>query len=281
MEINNLEIFRGKVASGRTALGCVITMHDASVSELAADAGCDFIWIDMEHSPMTIVDAMHHMMAVRGTNCAPFVRAPWNINYLIKPILDLAPAGLIIPMIKNAREAEAAVQSCRYPMHGGERGFSLRRNNGYGQGSVEEYLEHSQGEPLVILQIEHRDAVENIDEILKVSGIDSICIGPYDLSCSYGKPGEFDDPEIADAIDTVREKTLNAGILLGGFCDGEFWKERFMNWKCLAVDFSALQSRLADLLSRNTTCVSSGLGCAHTPGRMGKDVSPALKNVNT
>jgi len=280
MEINNLEKFKSKVASGKTALGCVITMHDASVSELAADTGCDFIWIDMEHSPMTIVDAMYHVMAVRGTVCAPFVRVPWNVNYLIKPILDFAPAGVIIPMINNAQEAQAAVQSCRYPMHGGQRGFALRRNNGYGRQSTEEYLEHSQSEPLVILQIEHRDAVENIDEILKVSGIDSICIGPYDLSCSYGKPGRFDDPEIADAIDTVREKTLGSGVMLGGFCCGEFWNDRFMHWKCLTVDFSVLRDNLADLLSRNNNMCPRGTATLHPPERTGKYTSPTHTNIS-
>jgi 2-keto-3-deoxy-L-rhamnonate aldolase RhmA len=238
--MNNIENFRRKIASGQTAFGCCISMYDPSVSELVADAGYDFLWIDMEHAPMTIVDAMHHVMAVRSTNCVPFVRVAWNDNYLIKPVLDLAPGGVIIPMVNNAREAEAAVKACRYPMHGGERGFFLRRNNGYGKTPVSEYLEKSQSEPLVIIQIEHKDAVKNIDEILSVSGVDSICIGPFDLSCSYGKAGVFDDPQVADAIDEVREKTLQAGIILGGYCAGPFWKDRFMNWKALTDDCGAL-----------------------------------------
>jgi 2-keto-3-deoxy-L-rhamnonate aldolase RhmA len=252
MEINNLEKFKRKIASGQTAFGCCISMYDTSVSELVADAGYDFVWIDMEHSAMTIVDAMHHVIATRGTNCAPLIRVPWNVNYLLKPVLELAPAGVIIPMVNTASDASAAVKSCRYPMHEGERGFALRRNNGYGKRTIAEYLEQSKSEPMVIIQIEHKKAVDNIDEILRVPGIDSICIGPFDLSCSYGKPGQFDDPEVADAIDGIREKTLKSGVILGGFCAGPFWKDRFMHWKTLSGDCDALYRDLTNLLRENS-----------------------------
>jgi len=250
MKINNLETFKAKIATGATALGMVISSSDAAVSELAADCGCDFVWIDMEHSPMTITDAMHHVMALRGTDCAPFVRVPWNVNYVLKPVLDLAPAGVIIPMINDAAAAAEAVRACRYPVHGGERGFGLRRNIGYGRMPLEEYMEKAQREPLVIIQIEHRDAVKNIDAILKVPGIDSICIGPFDLSVSYGKTAQFDDPEILAAIDEVREKTMKAGIMLGGFCATPIWQERFMNWKALGDDAGALAREVRRLIGR-------------------------------
>jgi 2-keto-3-deoxy-L-rhamnonate aldolase RhmA len=100
MEINNLEKFRDTMA-GRTAIGTVITLSDPAVSELAADAGFDFTWIDAEHAPHTLESIMGHVMAVRGTNCAPLVRVPWNEPGIIKPILDLAPAGVIIPMVNT------------------------------------------------------------------------------------------------------------------------------------------------------------------------------------
>ena len=182
-------------------------------------------------------------MALRGTGCAPFIRVPWNVNYLLKPVLDLAPAGVIIPMVNDAEAAAAAVYSCRYPGNGGEdgeRGFALRRNNGYGKTALADYLECSRREPLVIVQIEHRDAVRNIDRILEVAGVDSICIGPFDLSASYGKTGNFQDPEILAAIDEVREKALRRGVMLGGFCATPMWENRFMNWKAIADDVGAM-----------------------------------------
>lgn len=240
MQINNLEKFQTKIAGGKTALGAVISSTDASISELAADCGFDFIWIDMEHSPITIVDTMHHVMAVRGTDCAAFIRVPWNVDYLLKPVLDLAPAGVIIPMINDATDAEAAVRACRYPQHGGQRGFSLRRNNGYGKLPLPEYMDISSREPMIIIQIEHYKAIENIDAILQVPGIDSICVGPFDLSSSLRKTACFDDLEIIGMIDEIREKTLKAGIMFGGFCSSSMWEGCHMHWKALTDDTGAL-----------------------------------------
>ena len=245
MKVNNLEVFRKTVASGRTAYGMVITTFDPSITELAAECGMDFVWIDMEHSPMVITDVQNMLMAIKGTGCAAFVRVPWCVNYLLKPILDLGPAGVIIPMVNNAEIAKEAVSACRYPLHGGERGFSTRRQNGYDAIPIPEYVAMSEHDPMVILQIEHREAVENIDEILAVPGIDSVCIGPYDLSTSYGKSGCFEDPEIAAAIDHVRERTKAAGVMLGGFCGKlDFWRDRRMDWKALFTDVGLLSAQI-------------------------------------
>ena len=241
MQLNHLERFRSITESGRTAYGCVLTSPDAGLAELAGEAGFDFAWIDLEHSPLPITDAAHLLMALRGTGCAPFIRVAWNVPCLLKPALDLAPAAVIIPMVNTAEEARRAAAACRYPADGGERGFATRRATGYGRMPLREYLEHSHGEPLVFVQIEHRDAVRNIDGILAAPGVDGVCIGPFDLSASYGKTGDFRDPEIAAAIDLVREKTLAAGLLLGGFCpDPEFWGTRFLHWKALSTDTDAL-----------------------------------------
>ena len=249
MKINNLEKFRAVVASGKTAFGMVITMFDPSMTEMAADSGMDFVWIDMEHSPMTITDVQNMLMAVKGTDCAAFVRVPWCVNYLLKPILDLGPAGVIIPMVNNAEIARKAVSACKYPVHGGERGFATRRQNCYNAIPISEYVAMSEHDPMVIVQIEHKEAVENIDEILAVPGIDSVCIGPYDLSTSYGKPGQFDDPEIANAIDTVRAKTKAAGVMLGGFCGNQsFWTNRPMDWKALCDDMGWMSAKLREML---------------------------------
>jgi len=250
MQINHLDRFRSVIDAGDTARGCVLTSTDAALAELAGECGFDFAWIDFEHSPLAITDVAHLVMALRGTGCASFVRVPWNVNYLLKPVLDLAPAGVIIPMVNSGEEARRAVAACRYPADGGERGFALRRADGYGKMPLGEYLEYTRREPLVIIQIEHREAVEKIDEILATPGVDSVCVGPFDLSASYGKPGDFTDPEVIAAIDLVREKTLAAGILLGGFCPGPFWKERFMHWKALATDTGALASAYRKLLAK-------------------------------
>lgn len=241
MQINNLEKFRAKALSGKgPATGMVITFTDPAVSELAGDAGFDFTWIDMEHNPLTITDCANHIMALRGTNCTPFVRVPWNEGGLIKPIIDLAPGGVIVPMVNSEQDALEAVSACRYPPEG-TRGCGLRRAVHYGANDVKQYFAESRDEPLVIAQIEHIDAVRNLDKILKVKGLGSICIGPYDLSGSMGKFASPDDPEVGKVIDEICEKAHKAGVMVGAFAENySFWKHRQLNWAALVTDCAAI-----------------------------------------
>ena len=248
MSINNLDKFHAKIKEGKSCVGLVISFSDPAVSELAGDAGYDFTWIDMEHSPHTIDSVKSHVMAVRGTDCAPFVRVPWNEHGIIKPVLDLAPAGVIIPMVNSAQEALQAVAACRYPPIG-NRGCGIRRGNRYGAQPFKEYLENSASDPMVIVQIEHVDAVKNLDEILKVPGIDSICIGPTDLSGSMGKLNQLDDPEVCRVIDEVCRKTRQAGLVLGT-AGGSFevWHRRGVNWIALMSDSYSIFGKGREIL---------------------------------
>lgn len=245
MKINNLEQFKAKVAKGETCIGMVTSSYDIAVAEFAGDQGLDFIWIDGEHSPFNQTDILHQVMACRGTNCAPFVRVPWAVNWLLKPILDMGPAGVIIPMVNDAETARAMVSACRYPMQGGERGVGTRRATNYGAMDLDTYWEASKTEPMIIFQIEHKDAVRNLDEILAVPGWDSVCIGPFDLSTSYGKPAAFTDPEIQDALNTICVKTKKAGKLLGGFLGPNFPLKHHVDWRAIGGDFGFMAAGLA------------------------------------
>lgn len=247
MKINNLETFL-ETTKRRVALGTIISFSDPAVSELAADAGFDFTWIDAEHAPFTIQEIHHHIMAVRGTPCAPFVRVPWNEHGIIKPILDLAPAGVIIPMVNTAEFARAAVAACRYPPTG-NRGCGTRRAVGYGAKPFDAYLKEAEQDPLVIVQIEHIDAVRNLDEILKVPGLGSICIGPYDLSGSMGKLGQTSDPEVVQVIEEICGKTRRAGVMLGAFgTPFSVWQKRGIQWTALCSDSSSMFSHSKKVL---------------------------------
>jgi len=249
MKINNLEKFK-KTIKTRMAFGACISFHDACASEIAADSGFDFCWIDMEHGVMTDTDLMNHVMALRGTDCAPFVRVADNSHTRIKKVIDLAPAGIIIPMVNTADEARNAVAACRYPMEGGTRGFGIRRATGYGKMPISEFFEISKREPWVIPQIEHIDAVKNLDEILAVKGIDSICIGPYDLSLSMNKPGMLDDPEVSSTLDMICEKAIKAGVVVGAYGGNmaAVWKKRGASWIALSYDDAALAFRYREML---------------------------------
>ena len=215
---------------------------------LQGEVGYDFTWIDMEHAPLSLESAQQHIIALKGTDCAPLVRVPWNKAEIIKPVLDLAPAGIIIPMVNTAEEARAAVQACRYPLTG-IRGCGVRRANRYGQTPFYEYLKTSESEPMVIIQIETMEAVKNLDEILKVPGVGSICIGPVDLSGSMGKLNQLEDPEVNRVIDEVCKRVCQSGLILGT-AGGPFerWKQRGVSWIALASDCSGIISQAKSIL---------------------------------
>lgn len=206
-----------------------------------AEAGFDFCWIDGEHGEMDRNTALLHIMALKGTNCAPFYRVPACSHTGIKKVIDFAPAGIIIPMIMNAEDARYAAEACRYPL-AGKRGCGMRRGNVYGTVPSDVYFEQSKKEPLVILQIEHVDAYRDLDRILDVPGVDSIMIGPYDLSCSLGKPGQWEDPEVRRILDDICLRTRNKGKILGIYaeCGFERWKDRGVQYIGCINDTGAL-----------------------------------------
>ncbi len=248
MEIKN-RLF-DNLKAGRTSVGCVVTSSDLTVSELAGDCGMDFCWIDAEHAPHTIQDVQRHLIALRGTGCAGLVRVRACEPMLIKPYLDLAPDGIIVPMVNTPELAEAAVAACRYPPSRdalrrtgplGIRGCGVRRAIRYGAEDFFDYVKYSERWPLVICQIEHIDAVKNLDKILKVPGVDSFCIGPCDLSGSMGILNRMDDLELNKVIDEVAAKIKKAGKVLGTAA-GDFprWLKRGVDWFAGTSDWGAM-----------------------------------------
>ena len=254
MFYNSLEQFLDKIRSGKVATGCVVTFADPTVTEIAAESGFDFCWIDGEHGQMDRNTAMMHIMALKGTGCAPLYRVPACDHTEIKKIIDFAPAGIIVPMILNADVAAKAVAACRYPL-AGNRGCGFRRGNRYGNIDMREYYEMSQREPLVILQIEHIEAVKNLDAILAVEGIDSLLIGPYDLSISMGKAGQFDDEDVNAVFDYVSSKAHAHNKLLGVYTEGNYdrWLARKVHYigcindtSAMMKGFRKMQHKIAD-----------------------------------
>ena len=251
-DINNIETIRETLTSGRVAIGQGITFGDSAISELIAEAGYDFTWIDMEHAAISLESALHHVVAHRGTSTAPFVRVQQNEVNVIKPVLDLAPAGIIVPQVNSAEQAATAVRACRYPPQG-VRGFGPRRGARFGAVSQPAYLEEVADNPLIVIQIEHAEAVANIDEMLEVPGVDVYCLGPNDLSGSYGKLGQIGDAEIQDAIDLVASRVVAAKKVLGvsTFYSPETyarWMQLGVTWINLNVDFANLYRASIEVL---------------------------------
>jgi len=242
MKSNNLERLLETVREGRPALGAVTTFTDAAATELVANAGFDFVWIDGEHGSTDRTVAEHHLMAVNGSGCASFYRVPSCDHTEIKRVIDVAPAGVIVPMVMTADDAARAVSACRYPIHGGDRGCSFRRQVGYGAGDVAAYLEQSAKEPLVILQLEHIEAARNLDAILAVPGVDAVIVGPYDFTMSMKKPGQWHDPEVIAVLDECCRKVRAAGKILGVYseCDFARWMRRGVQLFAIKCDYNAM-----------------------------------------
>jgi 2-keto-3-deoxy-L-rhamnonate aldolase RhmA len=243
--MGNLGRFNEKIAAGDTALGANINLIDPAVTELLGDVGYDFLWVDLEHTPLTNERVFQHLIAARGTGAAVFVRIPWNDPILAKPILEMGPDGIIFPNIRTAEEARLAIRSVTYPP-GGIRGFGPMRAIRYGLDDVLEYVGEASSRLWKIIQIEHSQAVENLDEILDVEGIDSIVVGPCDLSGSIGLLGQTDHREVKKLIDTISGKARERNIPFGagiGYNPATFreWMQRGVNWIALENDYGFLR----------------------------------------
>ncbi len=242
--VNNVERIRGRLERGEVSIGAGVSFSDPAVSELYGEAGYDFSWVDMEHSPLDPSVVQGHLLASRGTDMAPFVRVPQNDVNVIKPVLDLGPAGIIIPQVNSADGVAAAVQACRYPPVG-VRGFGPQRRMRYGVVSMVDYLREMEDEPIIVIQMEHIEVVEQIDAMLDVEKIDVFCFGPNDLAGSMGKLGQLDDPEVVAAIDAISKKVVDRGRVLGssiGYTPENYkrWIDRGATWINLDVDWDQL-----------------------------------------
>ena len=206
-------LFREKVQSGRFSLGSWLTLGHPAVAEIMAKAGFDWLVIDLEHSAITIGEAAELIRVIDLCRCQPLVRLTSNDADQIKRVMDAGAHGIVVPMVNSPEEAARAVAATRYGP-AGTRGVGLSRAQGYGT-SFPDYLEWQKHGPIVLVQIEHKDAIDRLDAILGVPGVDGFLIGPYDLSCSLGIPGEFTRPEFVAAMTRIRETAKRVGSPAG------------------------------------------------------------------
>ena len=172
------------------------------------------MFIDGEHGPLETGDILAILQAV-GHRVPCIVRVPTGDEVPIKKVLDLGASGIIVPQVNTAEQAADVVRFARYAPEGA-RGVGLARAHGYGM-RFQEYIASANDQVAVIVQAEHKTAVENIEKIVEVSGVDAILLGPYDLSASLGKMGMIDDPVVTGAIDRVTSACQRAGMAKGHF----------------------------------------------------------------
>ncbi len=190
-----------KLQKGDVTIGSWITLGHHSIAEIMAKAGFDWLTVDMEHSVIDLEEAQKTIQVLDLCGVAPLVRVGSNEPSLIKRVMDAGAYGVIIPMVNSRDDALKGVNAVQYPPFG-TRGVGLARAQGYGY-TFEEYREWVAEESIVIVQIEHIKAVENLEDILNVDGVDAFIVGPYDLSGSLGVPGKFEDPRVVEALEEI------------------------------------------------------------------------------
>lgn len=202
MGVSSEFTLKNKLQTGVATLGSWITVGNSGIAEIMARAGFDWLVVDLEHSVISIETAGELIRTIDLCGVAPLVRLTSNHPNQIKRVMDAGSHGIVVPMVNSAQDAERAVAAVHYPP-AGNRGVGLARAQGYGA-SFGDYLEWQKDNAVVIVQIEHVDAISNLVGILKTDGVDGFIVGPYDLSCSMGIPGQFHDPQFLEAMAEIR-----------------------------------------------------------------------------
>ena len=200
---------KAKLNGGEVSFGSWIQLGHAGIAEILANANFDWIGVDCEHSDIDIKGFTDLARGMYGRSTCPIARVRENDTLAIRQVLDVGAWGVIVPLVNTALDAKRAVQSAKFPPVG-IRGSAFFRANDYGM-SHKEYARRANDDILVVVMIESREAVENIDDIVSVDGVDGVFIGPYDLSASYGIVGQLDEPPMQAARTRVLQACLNRG----------------------------------------------------------------------
>jgi 2-dehydro-3-deoxyglucarate aldolase len=198
-----------KLQNNRLTIGSWITIGHPSVVEILSNAGFEWLVVDMEHTAIDLTTSQLLISTIQANGMKALVRVSRNEEVIIKKVLDIGADGIVVPMVKSKQEAQQAIKYAKYPPEG-ERGVGLYRAQNYGL-DFEKYKKWVEEELVIVAQIEHIEAVKNIEEIIDTEGIDAIIVGPYDLSGSMGYPGEYYRKDVSEAIDTVLEACQKHG----------------------------------------------------------------------
>jgi 4-hydroxy-2-oxoheptanedioate aldolase len=244
-------VFKHAIAAGKLQIGLWSSLCSNVAAEIISDSGFDWILLDTEHSPNEIPDLVGQLQAIQGSDATPIIRPAWNDAVLAKRALDIGAQSLLFPYVQNAEEAKRAVASTRYPPQG-IRGVSVAsRASRYGR--TPEYLTKANAEICVLVQVETRPALKEIEAIAKVEGIDGVFIGPSDLAASLGHLGNPQHPEVQKAIEDAGKRLKALGKPAGILTSNEDEARRYIGWGYLFVAVGAdvgLLARNADALAK-------------------------------
>lgn len=238
---------KDKLANGKVTLGTHIQLNESITTEIIGSLGFDYLWIDTEHTSIGLDRLEEHLIAARAAGVAAIVRVPANDPIRLKPVLEMGPDGVIIPMVNSYEEAQRAIRACLYPPRG-IRGYGPRRASRFGMRAMNEYLDNAAFDTMRIIQIEHIDAVRDLKRITTIDEIDAYIIGPCDLSASVGKLGKADDPEVEGLFDEIISSVHAVGKPVGvsyGLCN----EEEIIRWHKRGVDMISIGSETDFIIS--------------------------------
>lgn len=239
-------------AAGRPPLGSWLMSGSAIVAEAMGRAG--FAWgvVDMEHAPLDLKDLVQVLQALSGTGLLPVTRVPWNDTVTIKRVLDAGVQTLLVPFVQNADEARRAVAATRYPPEGVRGMAAMSRGSQFG--TIADYYAAANRRIAVIVQLETQAAVQALEEIAAVPGVDGLFLGPADLSGSMGLPGQTAHPEVKAVMADVARRARAAGRWVGTVGGTA---EVVREYRTMGYDFVAVASDLGMLMRTATGLVQS------------------------
>ena len=247
--MNKPENFADQLRQGKTLTGTLVSLPSPEICELLSAVGYDWLFIDAEHGAFNPQQAQGMLQAASPTPCV--IRVPVGDAIWLKKALDIGAAGVIVPQVHNSTQAKEIIRQCLYsPV--GDRGIGIGRAHKYGI-EFERYLENANNEIAIILQAESEEAVDNIDDIVNLDGLDAILIGPYDLSASLGLPGQINHPTVQKAFEKIITSCKKANISMGFFGVSSeavlLYKEKGFTLLTVGVDTGFIINSAAQTLS--------------------------------
>jgi 2-keto-3-deoxy-L-rhamnonate aldolase RhmA len=227
-------MLKQKILNKEKLIGMYVQLADVSIARIAGLAGYDFVWVDTEHSYMSHETLLSHVLAIQATGTPVIVRAPQDDLTATKHILEMGVDGIIFPMVHNAEEARRLTDYALYPPRGA-RGFGPMNAINYGFSNAKEYMLHAHERLCVFIQIEHKDAIEHLDEIMQNPYIDGYVFGPNDLAASYGLSGEPFSDFITDVMKQTIQK-LHANDKYVAIASGGYSDEVLAHWSQFGAD---------------------------------------------
>ena len=243
--------FKQALAQGKVQIGLWCSLCSNITAEIVADSGFDWLLLDTEHSPNEVPDLLQQLQAVARGTATPIVRPAWNDIVLIKRVLDIGAPSLLVPYVQTAEEARRAVAAVRYPPEGVRGVTASGRAARYGR--VTDYLKKAHTEICLLVQVETRSALEQLEDIASVEGVDGVFIGPSDLAASFGHVGNPQHPEVQAALADAVRRLVAIGKPAGILTANEDEARRYIGWGYLFVAVGSdlgLLARGADTLAK-------------------------------